>query len=368
MKTFIDKDFSVSAFEHFSSQLSEREKSLLPESFAEIILSYFDDCFDFADDYEKLLVALKLVLIVARAAKNKFSIENEFKILAEKVKEKNDTLDGLLDNNFTKLKRILNEYLNVNKLKLFIILDDLKRFDNDKDHVAFDTFLKSIQSGFKAKNVKFIITTKIDKFDNYQEFKDIELKVFDKDLCMTLIEERKLNEPDYEWDKILRKMSGDNDQVNILPIKLDNLLQIVNKRPHWKYEQVVKYIENEMENPFSLMKVESPKLFECLRCLCLLEGRNISFELIETIFIDEKELDTILSNLCDLSELKYDRGRKCYVIHETTQIEIEKTKLSEKKLNKFLNKIILALNNLLDIEEIRKDKKKLNTKYEAQRL
>ena len=116
----------------------------------------------------------------------------------------------------------------MNKLKLFIILDDLKKFDNNKDQIEFDTFLKSIQSGFKAEKVKFIITTKIDKFQNFQEFKDVELKVFDKDMCMKLIEERKLNEPDYEWDKVLRKMSGDNDQVNILPIKLDSLLQIIN--------------------------------------------------------------------------------------------------------------------------------------------
>ena len=85
LKKFIDKAFSMSAFEHFSSQLSEREKSLLPESFAEIILSYFDDCFVFADNYEKLLVALKLVLIVARAAKIKFSIEKSA-FLTENIK------------------------------------------------------------------------------------------------------------------------------------------------------------------------------------------------------------------------------------------------------------------------------------------
>ena len=85
LKKFIDKVFSVSAFQQFSSQLSEREKSLLPESFAEIILSYFDDCFVFADDYERLLVALKLVLIVARAAKIKFSIEKSA-FLTENIK------------------------------------------------------------------------------------------------------------------------------------------------------------------------------------------------------------------------------------------------------------------------------------------
>ena len=75
LKRFIDKVFSSEAFAKFSSTLSEEEKLLLPESFAEIIISYFDDCFIFADNYDKLLVALKLVLMVAREAKVKFSIE-----------------------------------------------------------------------------------------------------------------------------------------------------------------------------------------------------------------------------------------------------------------------------------------------------
>ena len=124
-------------------------------------------------------------------------------------------------------------------------------------------------------------------------------------------------------------MSRGDDQIMLLPITLDKLLKIINKRPYWKYEQIKKYVENEIENPFDLMKLELPKLFGYLACLSLLEGRNISYELIRTIFVDENELDTILSDLCDLSELKFDRERKCYVIHETTQIDIEKTKIFE---------------------------------------
>ena len=37
--------------------------------------SYFDDCFVYADTYEQLLIAFKLVLVAARKAKIKFSIE-----------------------------------------------------------------------------------------------------------------------------------------------------------------------------------------------------------------------------------------------------------------------------------------------------
>ena len=99
--------------------------------------------------------------------------------------------------------------------------------------------MESIKSGFKTENVKFIITTKIDSL-NYKEFKEITLSVFDKDLCMKLIEERKLNDSNYEWDKVLRKMSGGDDQIMLLPITLDKLLKIVNKNPLWKYEQIKK--------------------------------------------------------------------------------------------------------------------------------
>jgi hypothetical protein len=42
------------------------------------LITSIDDAFISADDVEKLLVCLKLVLMVARDAKIKFSIENQF--------------------------------------------------------------------------------------------------------------------------------------------------------------------------------------------------------------------------------------------------------------------------------------------------
>ncbi len=79
---------------------------------------------------------------------------------------------------------------------------------------------------------------------------------------------------------------------------------------------------NEIENPFSLLKDESPFLNECLTCFSLLDGHNINYELTKEIFVSEKDLDTKLNNLSHKSELQYDQERKCYIIHEQTQIDI----------------------------------------------
>ena len=296
-------------------------------------------------------------------AQNKFSIENGLKNLAGDVIEKDENLDDLLEDGYRKLKRILNKYLEHNKLKLFLVCDDLKKFENDQKQKEFKIFLGSIQSGFDTENVKFIITTKIEKL-NF-DFEEIELIVFNKDSCMNLITKRNLNKPDYEWEKVLKNMSGDQEKIGILPQSLEKILSQVMENPYWNYKEIVKYIDNEKEKPFSFMKRDSRKLFNFIACLSLLEGRNISYDLIRAIFGDENDLDYKVTNLTDLSLLKYDREKQIFVIHETTQSDIQKTGLSDQTLEESLNKIILALDNLLDMNEIREDKVKLNKKNEA---
>ena len=52
-------------------------------------------------------------------AKYKLDIYIGFKNIAAEVKEKNETLEGLFDHNYSKIKRMLNKYLISNKVKLF---------------------------------------------------------------------------------------------------------------------------------------------------------------------------------------------------------------------------------------------------------
>lgn len=279
-------------------------------------------------------------------ARNRFTLENAFKFIAEVVREENMDLSNLFLNKYKKFKRCLNDYVSLNELKIFIILDDLREFDKE--------FLESIRSGFDRESIKFIITSQIETI-NFKNFKEIKLTLFDRHSCMKLIEKRNLN---YDWDRVLGKMSDDRDHIEILPLKLNNLLRIVEHNQNWTYDGI--------ENPFSLLKDESPFLCECLACFSLLDGRNISFELIKEIFADETDLDTKLNKLSHKSMLQYDQERKCYIIHEQTQSDIKKTGLvSETKLIQFLSQIILALNTLLNMDEIRKDKFKLNIKYES---
>jgi hypothetical protein len=60
---------------------------MLPDSFQEIFISYFDDFFVYADDYEKAILALKIILQASRLANIKFSAEKttfltkKFKVL-----------------------------------------------------------------------------------------------------------------------------------------------------------------------------------------------------------------------------------------------------------------------------------------------
>jgi hypothetical protein len=75
LKMFINIVFSEEQFEKLKKQLSQAERDLLPAGFADIVISYFDDCFVFADTYKQLFVCFKICLMAAREAKIKFSVE-----------------------------------------------------------------------------------------------------------------------------------------------------------------------------------------------------------------------------------------------------------------------------------------------------
>ena len=75
LKMFMNIVFSPEQYNKLKARLSEEERLLIPSSFEQFIISYFDDCFVFADTYEQLYVCFKLCLMAAREAKIKFSME-----------------------------------------------------------------------------------------------------------------------------------------------------------------------------------------------------------------------------------------------------------------------------------------------------
>jgi len=60
LKNFMNLVYSKAQFEKLKERLSNEERRLLPSSFDEMIIAYFDDCFVFADTYESLHVCFKL--------------------------------------------------------------------------------------------------------------------------------------------------------------------------------------------------------------------------------------------------------------------------------------------------------------------
>ena len=86
LKKFVNEEvFTQKNYDKYVTKLSKREREILPPSFEDILANYFDDCFVIGDDYEQALAGLKLVLMIARDAKIKFSIEKS-SFLTTKVK------------------------------------------------------------------------------------------------------------------------------------------------------------------------------------------------------------------------------------------------------------------------------------------
>jgi dUTPase len=75
LNKFLESAFSPSVYQQVIKQLDQEEIKKLPPSFSKFIVHYFDDFNVYSDTYDALLVCLKAVLIAARIAKIKFSIE-----------------------------------------------------------------------------------------------------------------------------------------------------------------------------------------------------------------------------------------------------------------------------------------------------
>jgi hypothetical protein len=75
LKKFMEVAFSKSQLKKILEILTPEERKYIPDNFEQIIITYFDDGWIYADDYEELLAKWKAVLLACRAAKIKFSAE-----------------------------------------------------------------------------------------------------------------------------------------------------------------------------------------------------------------------------------------------------------------------------------------------------
>jgi hypothetical protein len=113
LNKFIEKAFSQEIHDELLKQLPIEQQKLVPPSFDHYLRSYFDDKFIFADNYESLYVCFKMVLMAARKAKIKYSIEKssffttKLKILGYSfdTKDVHLTMDKLKASGFLNTKK-----------------------------------------------------------------------------------------------------------------------------------------------------------------------------------------------------------------------------------------------------------------------
>ena len=148
--------FSDDVLFEYAAKLSSEERKLLPLSFKDIIVINIDDAFIFAYDIDSLLVCLKLVLMVARDAKIKFSIEKsifvttQFQIAgyAFDTKQASLTMDKIKSSALLNMKKPTSLYELHNRICVFSY------------HSRFLPYLKHIlyPLNLLIKNRKFVWT------------------------------------------------------------------------------------------------------------------------------------------------------------------------------------------------------------------
>ena len=75
LKKFMEVAFSKTQLDKIIKLLTPEERKHIPNTFDQMIITYFDDGWIYADTYEELLTRWKAVLLACRAAKIKFSAE-----------------------------------------------------------------------------------------------------------------------------------------------------------------------------------------------------------------------------------------------------------------------------------------------------
>ncbi len=311
---------------------------------------------------------------IVRWIKNE-KLTNAFRTLAQEELK----IDISQYSKFTDLIEIIKTKINKyckEKNVLFLVDGLIYDSDNDYQYLIF---------GFD-ENVKFLITTKDQtitiNLNRQHKSILIQLDAFNQNDCNEYIN-RKLNNHHKKeisadnWKEIFQMMSSKTDK-KLLPIHLDKLISKLNgnNERFWKFKQLKIYLENELESSFYLLKQENLKAFEVLCFFGFLYEDGISLDLIHELVIDqnlnekqkdlkENELSECLDYLIRNSEIQINNDGD-YLIHETTQMEILKTfEKREKEENKYLNKILIVLDNLMSDDKINENKLKMNDELEA---
>lgn len=160
---------------------------------------------------------------------------------------------------------------------------------------------------------------------------------------------------DSEWKTVF--VNDERKSIVVLPKNLELLVNNFKDHPEWKIGQLRKFLLNESNARYELLKEKNPGGYEVLKHLAFLNGSSIDKSLIEDLLKDQlgdEYFGTALNKLVKntyLSKKTDVNSREIYYeIHESTQIEV-KAILNEEsnqiEKDRILNRIAEILDSLV---------------------
>jgi len=268
------------------------------------------------------------------------------------------------------IKMNLNKFAQENKKNIMFFIDNLVYESEDESLNEFHHLI----NGFDTKNIKLLVTTKdqsiINKLNKEHSYEKVPLDLFTLQDCLDFID-IKLDKDSIhkafsktEWKDLFKIISLKTDKILLLPIDLNKLLAKLNEEGQfWKKDEIKKYLEKEIETKYKLLKEQNKNAHRILCYLGFLNEDTISKYLIYKLLINEIDKNDLINGIDYLirnSEIIInDNGY--YTIHETTQLGIINS-LGEQQKYVYLNRIIETLDKLIDQENIKENKRKLDNK------
>ena len=208
----------------------------------------------------------------------------------------------------------LNQLCHQNEFKLLFI------FDNCKEN---DPCLEEIMSNFDRAHIKILITTQATSLHRNFVNQYCDVKLFDRDKCMELIQKRKLSQilTEQKWSGVF-ELIGLRAKGGVLPMDLDDLLTKIETHSSWS----VNYLENinsylNRVDKLDLLKAECILGYQMLIYLSFLDAdSDISYRLVKSIFDKpDNDLEAAFKHLVDNHFLSLNAETRFYKILECVQ-------------------------------------------------
>jgi hypothetical protein len=244
--------------------------------------------------------------------------ENMSTKISEEADGKQITTSADVDNLLEQVKYKINTY----ERNFIFILDNVGKLDD------VQTLLHNINPRHK-----FIITTKNQQLFANSEKCGIEIKSFNEENCFEYLVKcemgNELRDED-EWRKVL--VNSQTKSIFVLPKSLELLVNNYKDHPEWKMTELRRFLLNESNTRYALLKEENLSGFEVLKHLAYLNGSSIDLVLIEDLLKEKlsgEEFGIAMNKLLKNTYLK----KKCDVNSKKSSMKC--TKVRKQRLGRF---------------------------------